>query len=59
MIRENTGPTKVPLIEPIFSSKIIRFFFQFQPENAKWILRRKLSKLLMLVGRNSRRVSHA
>ena len=29
MIRENTGPTKVPLTEPIFSSKIIRFFFSF------------------------------
>ena len=77
MIRENAGPTKVLLTEPLLtvmilgmgnplldrrsylSSKIKRFFFQFQPENAKWILRRKLSKLLMLVGRNSRRVSHA
>ena len=77
MIRENTGPTKVLLPEPLLTVMILgmgnplldrrsyffiqndTIFFQFQPENAKWILRRKLSKLLMLGDRNSRRVSQA
>ena len=77
MIRENTGPTKVLLTEPLLTVMILgmgnplldrrsyffiqneTIFFQFQPENAKWILHRKLSKLLMLGDRNSRRVSQA